>query len=237
MRRMSRESNAVSGPSSSAKGTVIEALKDVGSADLQKLAKKLGNDDVQALMGESRDKRDQLLQFIHERLSSMDVAQKAEQDAMKSQRVWWDEVAKGKPGFTLPDPTRWRHAAELYRKATEALQGGNLGRAADIMKSAIEADRAAFEALPTQVKLPADRRAGPTDPATMAKISSGEGCPVTRAPQIIEAADRISSVTERAEKVPGYDFFERHNWWEAPEEEAEQGKGETDKKKKGKKDG
>lgn len=234
MRRSSRETAAVAGGSTVAKGAVLEALKDVSSADLQKLAKKLGNEDVQALMGESRDKRDQLLQFIQERLAAMGVAQKAELDSLKTQRVWWDEVAKGKPGFHLPDPTRWHAAANLYRKATELLQQGNLGRAAEVMKQAIDADRAAFKDLPQQVKLPADRRKEPLrGPAVAAFIGSGEGCPVTRAPALLEAADRIASVTDKAEQVPGVEFHKLHDWWEEVEEDKEETKKDEDKKKRG----
>lgn len=215
----------------SAKGSILDALKDAGSNELAKLAKKLGNDELMAMMGEAKDKRDQLLAFVEQRLAAMGQAQQAELDALKTRQVWWDEVSKGKAGYHLPDPTRWHKAAGLYRKATEALCAGNLGRAADLMKQAIEADRAAHESIPVQVKVPADRRVPTGPPDIAAFVASGEGCPVTNAPRLLEAADRIGSITEHAENVRPWDLLPTHHWWEEVEEDPEKKK-DDDKKKK-----
>lgn len=232
MARQHRDSAQSAALATLAKGGLLDALKDAGSVDLQRLAKKLGNDDVLALMGETKQKRDELLTFVHSRLLAMGQAQQAEVDSLKARSVWWDEVSKGKAGYALPDPTRWHRPAELYRKVTEALCSGNLGRAAELLKQAMDAEKAAMDAVPVQVKIPADRRLPVQPPDALGAVAAGEGAPVTHAPRLLAAADRIASVTEHARAVRPYDVLKPHHWWEEPEEESEEAK----KKKQAKKD-
>ena len=122
--RQRRDSAIVDRPAKATGGGARDRLRDAGSKDLAVLTRKLGNDRVQGLIREATGKRDAMLAFAQERLAKMKQAQQAEIKSMSRDRVWFDEVARGKKGFKLPDPTRWRGPAVLYRRAVERSAAG-----------------------------------------------------------------------------------------------------------------
>lgn len=231
-RRTAPDSNAFA---TVAKGGARDRLKDAGSKDLEVLARKLGNDRVQDLIQQATGKRDALLGFVKERLARVSGAQQAELQSMSKDRVWFDEVARRKGRYALPDPTRWRGPALLYKRAAEALCAGDLGRGAQLIQKAVEAERAAFDAMPEQVRV--DEGAGKPErgPDEGAFIESGESCPETRAPEVMQAADGVIRVADRSrEQAVPRSARQHRGWWDAEEEEK---KDEKDGGKEGGKKG
>lgn len=211
-------------PIRTAKGSARDRLADAGSKELRLLAKKVGNGQVEALLGSAKEKRDALLAFIQERLATIQATQKAEQKELADQRDWWMRVARGKPGFTLPDPTRWRETTLLYKRAAAAACAGDLGRAAHVLDQAVRAERAAFDTVPVQVELPSTISAPSASPEERPFIDEGDTAPPTHAPELFRTADAILRVTETGEQLPVVRNNPVHNWWETPEEDAEDDK-------------
>ena len=208
-------------PITRVRGGTRDRLRDAGSKELAQLAKKIGNSQVGALLGAAKEKRDALLRFIQRRLAQVRAVQVAEQREMADRREWWQRVARGKPGFHLPDPTRWHAVAHQYKKAADAICAGDLGRGAHILDNAVRAERAAFEAVPDQVELPALLAAPEAQVDERPFIEAGEGCPPTQAPEIGRLANEIVRVSDTMEPFGVARDNPVHHWWDAPEEEAE----------------
>jgi hypothetical protein len=217
--RQRKDSKSGEGTATRARGGAKDLLKDASAKDLVKLAQKLGNDRVQTLVRQSTGKRDALLGFVQERLAQMKAAQQAELKALSKDRVWFDEVARGKKGFGLPDPTRWRGAALLYRKAAEALCAGDLGRGAQLVDQAVEAERAAWDTMPGQVDVPDTARAPAEVPAERMLVEAGEGAPMAKAPETLALAREIVNVSDRADLQAMPQRLRRHEWWKVDDEE------------------
>lgn len=226
MSRQRRNASATSHFATTARGAARDRLQDAGSKELAQLAKKLGNDRVQGMLQQATGKRDALLEFVRGRLVQVKVAQQAELRSMSKHRVWFDEVARGKTGFKLPDPTRWRGPALLYKRAIQALCAGDLGRGAQLLEKAVEAERAAFESMPAQVQVPSSTTKPAGAPDESAFIESGETCPPTEASQALAAADDIIKVSDQAplQAMPRNPRQHR-GWWDVEvEDDAEKKK-------------
>jgi hypothetical protein len=219
MGRQKRAPTLGEGAVTPARGAVRERLRDAGSKELAKLAKKVGNSQVGSMVGAAREKRDALLAFIRQRLATVQSAQQAEQREMADRREWWLRVARQKPGFELPDPTRWRNVALAYKRAALAACAGDIGRGAQLLEQAVRAERAAFQSVPVQVELPSTVHAAEESAEEAHFIEEGETAPPTEAPDILRAADRIARVTETSEAVGVLPNNPTHAWWGAVEEE------------------
>jgi len=223
-------------PITRARGGARDRLRDAGGKELALLAKKVGNNEVGALLGAATEKRDALLAFVERRLGEIQMVQRAEQKEMADQRDWHLRVARGATGFTLPDPTRWHKTTQLYRRAAESLCAGDLSRGALLLDQAVAAERAAFETVPVQVELPSTLLAPSTSPEERPFVADGESCPATQAPALFQRADAILRVTETSAPVPVWRNQRNHHWWDGPEEE-EAEKGGKNAEKKGAKKG
>lgn len=189
---------------------------DPKSDQLRKLSKKLGNMQVQAVIGANNQQRDAIYQFIVARLQRVRSAQSKEIAAMQHHRVWFDEVARKKSGFSLPDPTRWRTVARHYRLAAQSVARGNIGQAVQHLERAMQAEKTAFTHLPVQVAL--DHTFANDTPSPTAGVHAGDGCTpreVTEAVQLAEQIERVAAVSE-PEGLPRM----RKPWW-GPEEATE----------------
>lgn len=217
-------------PITRVRGGARDRLRDAGSKELAQLAKKVGNGQVGALLGASRAKRDALLAFIQRRLAQVRAAQVAEQRELSDKREWWQRVSRGKPGFHVPDPTKWGAVAQLYKQASDAICAGDLGRGAHVLDRAVRAERAAFEAVPTQVELPSVIGAPVASADERPFVEEGEGCPPTQAPEVTRLAGEIVRVSESMDPVPSTPSLRGHHWWEGPDEELEDLKKKTDEK-------
>ena len=59
--------------------------------------------------------RDELLEFIGERLQKMHQVQTVEKGEMGRERAWFRALARGANGYFRPEPTRWHEAAQLFK--------------------------------------------------------------------------------------------------------------------------
>mgnify|MGYP003336113938 CR=1 FL=1 len=200
-------------------GGTRDRLQDAGSKELAKLAKKIGNSQVGNMLGAAREKRDALLRFIHQRLAQVQAVQKAEQDEMKDRRQWYLRLARSTPGYTLPDPTRWRETAVLYKRAAVAACAGDLGRAGHLLDDAVRAERAAFQSVPKQVDVPDGVKATAENAEERPFVEAGEGCPPTAAPELMHLADAVIRVSDSMPEMGIAPDRPTHNWWEIVEEE------------------
>ena len=187
-----------------------------------KAGKKLGNEALQEHISGASAKRDQLLQFIIERLQVQQQVQGKESDALRNQNEWYRAVFLGKPGFHVPDPGRWAEAAGGMKKAGEALCRGDLGRATQILERALESESAAFEALPEQVlnRLNSGQAAAHEGPAAGDGVSEEVKCPTRTPPPELRIADRIMAVQPMQQRV-AMKGKRPHDWWTGEDEEEE----------------
>jgi hypothetical protein len=186
-------------------------------AALGSLARKSGNDGVKAALADTGKKRDALLQFVAARLGAMKAAQSAEKQAEAGRRQWFDEVARGKTGFGLPDPSRWGEPARMYKRAIEALCAGDLGRGVDLVRQAHAAEERAFAGVPVQVDLPDEMKDAGTLPEEATSGSDGEGCPRTARPELLAEADAIARVAQGARAVTLPPARTHRGWWDIEE--------------------
>lgn len=212
------------------RGDVREALEGASPEQLRRLGKVLGNEALVGKMAQNERLRDALLAFVAERLQAIELAQRAEKRAMEERGGWYRRLMRGERGLSLPEPSRWGGPALLYRKAAEAICAGELGRGAELLEQATEADRATFKALPGQVELAAKDRRPPGDADAAALVQAGEGCAPTTAPELFAAAERIEAVTEAARAVGVYPNRGPHHWWEVEVDEEEDPARTGDKK-------
>jgi hypothetical protein len=227
---MSKDANLRKAASASAKKPAARggaASKEAGARELAALASKVGNDRVGDLVKGATQKRDALLAHILQRLGALKGAQAAELRAMSDRRVWFDEVARGQVGFGLPDAGRWREPALAYRRAAEALCAGDIGRGADLVRRAAEAEATAFASMPGQVDLPASEREAARAPQEANEAHDGDGCPVTHAPALFKLADAVIRVADRSPDVAQPRQNRRRAWWQN-EEEDDAAKAEAD---------
>jgi hypothetical protein len=190
---------------------------------MQGMARQLGNERMAVRLHRATGHRDDMLAFIGGRLASMRGLQVQEQQAVGQRAEWKHEVAKGESGFWLPDPTRWREAAEMYRTAAAAICGGNLSRGADLLRKAMEAERSARDSFPDFLdEGDEESEALVEGPAAFDDIDPGEGCPVIPLPEEIDLAEQIMRVTEQADPVPARHLYLPHvGWWDEEEEDEE----------------
>lgn len=173
-------------------------------------------------IGDSATIRDELLARILERLETVSRVQEVERDEVKNQRDWFREVAKGDQGFHNPDATRWHEAARLYLEAAKALGRGQLGRGAELLDKAEEAERAAHESLPDQVidKLKPEEGPAHDAPEDAGSFSATAVCPVRLTPvAIVHEAEKILSVNDCLDQA---EPIKRAKSWFAEYEEEEE---------------
>lgn len=227
---MSKDANLRKAAATSAKKPAARggaAAKESGARELAALASKVGNDRVGDLVKSASQKRDALLAHILERLGALKGAQAAELRAMSDRRVWFDEVARGQTGFALPDAGRWREPAHAYRRAAEALCAGDIGRGADLVRRAAEAEANAFASMPGQVDLPSSEREAARAPQEADEAHDGDSCPITHAPALFKLADAVIRIADRSPDVAQPRQNRRKAWWQN-EEEDDAAKAEAD---------
>lgn len=210
------------------------AVKPLGAIDpspksarkIEKIVRKGGNEDFARRMGMRAGMRDQMLAFVCERLRHVHGVQQIEQSKIKDVRTWFRALARGKKGVLLPDPTRWHACASLYKRAGQALALGHVDRGAALLEKAMEAERAAMESAPSQVKddLTRAEEADPSPPAALGHVAAGMRCPAIDAPADLHFADLILNLSDRMEHSPPLRARRPKHWWDEEEEEDEEGK-------------
>lgn len=199
-------------------------LGDLGSRQLRGLGSKAGNQALDAKLQDQAGMRDQLLQFVGQRLKTMHTVQSHEKLEMKHEREWFRAVAKGSAGFHLPDPTRWHEAAHLYERATHALCNGNLGHGASLLDRALEAERAAFASTPRMVEKHLDHTNdhAADAPVELAHVGTESTCPSCAPPAHLRYADLILNVQDKMEQPPPIGRRKGNAWWLEEDEDEDQ---------------
>ncbi|MEL6344064.1 MAG: hypothetical protein AAFV53_13175 [Myxococcota bacterium] len=201
--------------------------QDPASQQLSRVSGKMGNDQFKEQLGQSANIRDGLLAFISERLKTLRGVQIKELLEMRDQRQWYKEVARGAPGYHLPDTTRYHETARLYRRAAESLANGDVSRGAQLMERAMEAERAAYKSIPKQVdeELNKSERSAPQTPDEMTRALHLSPAAAIALPSDIKLnADRIIGLREGMDVPPvpiGRHWWEEEGVEEEEEEEAD----------------
>lgn len=213
-------------------GPGAAGIGDAQSRQLARIQKKVGNAEAGTSVSGSANTRDGMLQFICERLRILQGIQVKEHKQLLDQRKWYREVARGKTGFALPDPTRWHESARNFKEAALALSHGNLQRGVQLLERALAEEQKAYDKLPQMVKedLVAEEKAPSVVPDTLGVAATLPLAPACNPPADLIFADRmLSMMDEFVEEEPMLPW-PKHNWWEADIEEED----EAEKKKKGK---
>lgn len=206
-------------------GGSVDRMDDKTSRAMKKLGGALGNKGLDQVMAKQSGKRDDLMRFVVERLKNIRGLQLAEARELKDQREWHKAVFKGKAGFHMPDPGRWKEAAHHYKQVGEALSRGQLGRARQLLDRAVEAEQAAFDAVPKQVldQVQSAGTAPEGSPEAADNLSEQEQAPGCEVPAELKLADRIIAMQPRIQNVTARPN-RPHTWFlEEEEEEEEEG--------------
>ncbi len=199
------------------------ATSDLDSQQMKAIGKGLGNSEFDKQLGHANGQRDALLAHIIERLETVHGAQNKERMAMGREREWFKAVAKGVEGYHLPDPTRWHECAQFYMRAAEALCNGNLGRGAQLLQRAADAEQAAFESVPKMVKSTLERdECAVAAPQEVLQVNDEAGCSARDRPQGLSWGAKVLAVQDKMAPTPPLKVKQKRNWWEEEEEEEEE---------------
>jgi hypothetical protein len=176
-------------------------------AEEEKAAPKKGTEekkDAQAtdLDPKANAQQKALLDHICGRVKAIYTVQQVERAEMKNENQWFRDVARGREGYHLPDPTRFHEATQLYQRAAKALCAGDVAQGAKLMEKAMTAEREALDNLPKMVenKLTTAERTAPEAPAALAGATT-EVTPAERIamPKEMELARKILSIEDKME--------------------------------------
>ena len=223
MRSLKKDPKATNRQAGRAQGGKA-GMSDAASEKLAKLSRQSGNANVKDQLSSVEGRRDDLLQFICERLKIVNEIQAVEIEVGGREREWFREVQKGEPGHFAPDGSRWHDTARLFMEAAHALCSGNLGRGVDLLEQAQEAERAAMESCPDQVvqKIMPAKRKLPEEPEAALDVASGAGCPTVARPMDLKYGEEVLAKIEDARETPAMKKTGPKTWWEELEEDEEE---------------
>jgi len=208
------------------------AKPDATSA-AHKVAKVVGNQQMNARLADSTERRDVAMGFIIARLRKVQQRQDIELEAVGNRDKWERQLSLEHHGYKLPTPTRWHECAHLFKQAAQALCSGNLSRGAQLLDQALEAERVAQDSYPEFLLNQA--RMDPTvpyqGPDEVQAVDSGEGCPKMELPKGIHIADKIMAVRTDADPVRERQPEKRHDWWQKEEDDGDKPEDGAKKKK------
>ena len=196
--------------------------KNGDSAQLQQIAKMMGNDHIKETLKGGSSQRDSLLAHICDRLEVLKGAQTKERLSMSREREWFKDVAKGTEGYHLPDLTRWHETAQLYKKAGEALCNGQLGRGAQLLQKASAAEEAAFDSVPKFVKTDLEaHEQSASAPEITHQLNDETTCSGCAKPAELKLADTILAYQDKMNKSPPLPR-RKPTWFDEDKEEEEE---------------
>lgn len=201
---------------------------DAQSRQLQGTAKKVGNAEVGARVGQRNDLQQELLAEVGARLKKIHGVQVIERNEMNNEREWFRQVAKGNTGYHLPDPTRWHACTKVYMQAAQALANGNLGQGARLIEKASQMEESVYATIPKMVadKLKGDEKSASATPEACGEIVSTMTCGRVAMPDEMEFGRLILNVVDVMEDTPPL-RARRRRWFEDIEEEEEEEDGEN----------
>ena len=194
---------------------------DSVSETLSHLSKRLGNETLGTRLADANAQQRALLDFIIQRLQTVQKVQSLELQEMRNQNEWFRQVASGHEGYSLPDATRWHNCARTYQKAGEAISRGDLGRGAQLLERAAEEERDAQRDTPAQVREHLDplARTQVSLPAGTVEMSTATVCNAITSPTGLKLADHILNISDVMEDSAPIRRIQPKNWWEIMEEE------------------
>ncbi|TNE90772.1 MAG: hypothetical protein EP330_07535 [Deltaproteobacteria bacterium] len=203
------------------------AAKDPTSARL-KGAGTVGNDAIQQRLAAGKANRDQLLQFLVQRLGTMRAVQLKEMNLLDEKHMAENKGAIAdelKSDKTAPDPERWHEAAGLYEQAAIHLCRGALARGTDLMQQAVAAERRAFDSLTALVDVSSiEEQQGsvsPEDPPVSSDQLEVTATAATEVPEEVRLAKEIQDVVREDPDIT-WRKRTRDPWWTLDEEEEEE---------------
>jgi hypothetical protein len=201
-----------------------QALKDASSKKLEALAKGVGNDEIQQRLNSQSAKRDELLQFLVQRLETLrDVQQRELALSQKAANFdWWRQVGDAQKDVGKPDPTRWRESAHQYEQASYHLCRGDVRRGQAELKKAMDAEKRAFDQLTKLVEVSEQER-GQAAPEALGDAGVGAAGACAE-PEGVQVAREIQNVTTTPNAPPVVQRVQ-DPWWTEEEEEEEQADG------------
>lgn len=197
--------------------------KDPLASKLTKMNARLGNHAIRGLLDTGNASRDDLVQFICQRLQVVRDVQLRElaETNMGAQRSWWKTVGDSqKEDYTKPDPTRWRETARIYEDAIQALCNGHVGRGADLLERAMQEEEKTHEATSKVV----DTNGIDTSmdsPDALGEIVADQGCGYRELPPEASLAAEIQNCTTQIANPPNRGRA-ADPWWALEEEEEEE---------------
>lgn len=184
------------------------------------LSGQLGNDELMGRIEQGNATRDELLDFLVNRLETMRSAQLTEiaMTRIQDSQTQANMAELAQKGITL-DPKRWIEPARLYEQAARALCSGQLHRGGEIVQQAMKADEKAVHEVSAIVQVDAVMSAGQ---GALADVSSNTACAECPEPDGVDLAYEIQRVTNE-----GYEHIrgqrrELDPWWTDLEEEEEE---------------
>lgn len=189
---------------------------------LKRAHRAVGNSGVNHAVTERNDLQQDLLGEVGERLKRIHAVQDHELVEINNQREWYKDVAIGKQGFHLPDPTRWHECARVYMQAAQALANGNLGQGARLVERAAQMEESVYATIPEMVKrhMKGDEKDAAPTPDACAHVESHMSCGRVALPDELEYGRRILNVTTTLEDSPPLPVKKR--WFDELEEEEEE---------------
>ena len=184
--------------------------------------KAVGNSGVNQAVNQRNDLQTDLLDEVGARLKKIHAVQNHELLEIKDQRDWYKQVALGKEGYHLPDPTRWHECTKVYMQAAQALANGNLGQGARLVERAAQMEESVYATIPEMVKarMKGDEKEASATPDACAHVESTMSCGRVALPEELEFGRRILNVTTTLEDSPPLPAKKR--WFEELEEEEEE---------------
>lgn len=182
------------------------------------LSAHLGNDELMERLMAGNENRDDLLDFIVQRLGQMRDMQLAEIElSTATENSLRTTLGDSTNQHEKPDPKRWVLAASLYQDAANALCNGQLHRGNELMEQAVAEDKRAHENLSKFVKNEETRIESPG-----MNLSSDIACTDCNQPAGLGVADEIQAVTTEGNPHIKGQRRELDPWWTDLEEEEEE---------------
>lgn len=191
---------------------------------LAALSGQLGNDELMARLSAGNTSRDDLLDFLVQRLAEMRTAQLAEMDLAKAtENSLRTTMSESESQHDKPLPQRWKAAAQLYQNAARALCSGQLHRGASLVEQAAKEDKKAFEQMSRFVKTEAQELESGAGPSS--DVTADTACTACAEPDGVDVADEILRVTLEGNANLKGQRRELDPWWTDLEEEEEEEEG------------
>jgi len=199
-------------------GRSSKSGKKAAGSGLASISSSLGNDELLERIKAGNGNRDDLLEYLVERLAHMRTAQLAEiEQSMNTENSFRTTLGDSANQNEQLNPRRWIPAAKLYQDASRALCSGQLHRGMELVEQANLEEKKAFTELSKFVECDAEQSDGPE-----VHPLPDTACTDCREPVGVHVADEIQAVTTEGNPNVKGQRRELDPWWTDLEEEEEE---------------